>query len=117
MDLISLLYLLLGFAGGCIVTTLDTPEWQDSAPHAATLHKLVVARAFAGQGLGRDLVSWGEAWARDRRLAALRLDCWDENLVLRSFYRELGFSELHSVEAHGTNVRLFEKRLAGAPPS
>ena len=97
--------------GGCIPTILDTAEWQDGTASAATLHKLVVARPYAGQQLGRQLVRCAGAWARERGLSALRLDCWDENQALRRFYRDLGFAELHAVESHGTTVRLFEERL------
>ena len=102
----------LRLAGGCIVTTLETPEWQASDGEAASLHKLVVARAFAGRGLAARLVAWAEFWAREQGLVRLRLDCWDESTVLRRFYRDRGFEELHCVESHGIPVRLFEKRLA-----
>ena len=104
-------------AGGCIVTTTPTAEWEDHEHRAATLHKLVVTREFAGRGLGGRLVAWAESWAREHDRLLLRLDCWDGNRFLRKFYRDLGFEELQVVESHGAPVRLFERRLreAGTP--
>jgi hypothetical protein len=41
----------------------------------------------------------------------VRLDCWDGNHFLRSYYCSAGYAELESVESHGALVRLFEKQL------
>ncbi len=102
-------------AGGCIVTREPTAEWAERPGAAGYLHKLAVARSFAGRGLGAELLDWAERWTRSQGLAALRLDCWDGNEALRGYYREAGFDELEAVESHGYLVRLFDKSVGPEP--
>jgi len=96
-------------AGGCIVSTKATPEWSIRAGRAAYVHKLAVSRAAAGRSLGSQLLDHATQWASKEGLASLRLDCWDGNSVLRSYYRAQGFSELEAVASDGYLVRLFER--------
>ena len=46
--------------GGCVLTTRLDPIWEGRVASAAYLHKLVVARSCAGQGLGTRLVAASE---------------------------------------------------------
>lgn len=98
-------------AGGCVLSTEIDALWRRHPGRASYLHKLVVARYAAGAGLGAHLVRSAESWSRARSCEWLRLDCWDENDALRSYYRGLGFVELDPSESHGSVVRLFEKAL------
>jgi GNAT superfamily N-acetyltransferase len=103
-------------AGGCIVTSVASPEWSERPGPAAYVHKVAVARHAAGRGLGARLLGAAADWAREREWPRLRLDCWDGNAVLRRYYRDRGFAELDAVPSHGYIVRLFERTLAGEAP-
>ena len=98
-----------GLAGGCLVHT-TTPDVWTPAPEAAYLERLVVGRPWAGAGLGAQLIDAAEAWARERGLTRLRLDCWAGNDVLRATYRELGFAEVGVAPEEDYEVQLMERR-------
>lgn len=100
-----------GLTAGCIVSRSAVDGWADDPAEAAYLYKLGVARRAAGRGLGDAVIEAAAGWARERGLPRLRLDCWDGNTVLRSYYRARGFAELAAVPAQGFHVRLFERRL------
>lgn len=57
------------------------------------LGELAVDVSVQGTGVGRSLVEHVEAWARDRGLAAIRLDTGAANAGARAFYARLGFLE------------------------
>lgn len=99
-------------AGGCILAPSSTEEWAAHASPSLYVHKLVVARTHAGQGLGARILADCEARARAAGVMRVRLDCWDGNAKLRSFYRACGYRELEVVPAHGYLLRLFELELA-----
>jgi GNAT superfamily N-acetyltransferase len=100
-----------GLAGGCCLVSDPAPEWAGRAGDALYLHKLVVARPYAGQGLAHRLLAFCEERARAGAIVRLRLDCWDGNAKLRAFYRAAGFRELEAVPSFGYSVRLFEREL------
>lgn len=99
-------------AGGCFLVPDPTSEWAGHSGEALYLHKLVVSRAHAGQGLAQRLLAASEQRARDAGAARLRLDCWDGSTRLRAFYRAAGFRELEAAASRGYAVRLFERELA-----
>jgi GNAT superfamily N-acetyltransferase len=72
---------------------------------------LAVARFAAGQGLGARIVEACARAARERGKSLLRLDCWDGNEFLKSFYRRLGFRMLEAVPEGDYFIRLFEMDL------
>jgi len=94
--------------GGCALVPEPTAEWAFHSEPSHYVHKLVVARSHAGQGIGRLVLRWCQGQAQDAGMSRLRLDCWDGNAKLRAFYRECGFSELEAVHFDGYSVRLFE---------
>jgi GNAT superfamily N-acetyltransferase len=100
-------------AGGCTLVPDPTGEWAGRSGRALYLHKLVVARSHAGRGVAREILAWCEARARASGVPRLRLDCWDGNAKLRSFYRDCGYRELEAVPSHGYSVRLFERDVVG----
>jgi GNAT superfamily N-acetyltransferase len=54
----------------------DELFWPDLPPgESAFVHRLVVARAFKGQGVSEALLGWAIEHARGRGKKALRLDC------------------------------------------
>jgi ribosomal protein S18 acetylase RimI-like enzyme len=52
---------------------------------------LAVTAGARRMGVGRALMSAGEAWARDRGLPELSLDVWSTNEPALAFYRRLGY--------------------------
>jgi len=81
------------------------PElWNEveRAESAVYCHKLTVARAYSGQGLGAELLNWAGGVAHQEGRRWLRLDAWDTNASLHDYYRRQGFRYL---------------RIANRPPS
>lgn len=68
----------------------DLPEGQ-----SAFVHRLVVARAWKGQGVSHALLEWAAARTRELGRDALRLDCDASRTKLRQLYESCGFT-LHS---------------------
>ena len=98
-------------AGGCFLVPQPGPAWAGHSGEALYLHKLVVSRAHAGQGLAQRLLAGAEERARGAGVSRLRLDCWDGNARLRAFYRDAGYRELEAAPSLGYAVRLFEREL------
>ena len=104
--------------GGAIITSRPTDEWAHLPSSGGIyLHKLAVSRVASGQALGRRILDYCELAAQRDGATRMRLDCWDGNAALRSYYRSAGYSELDAVESHGSLVRLFEKSLSRIPAS
>jgi GNAT superfamily N-acetyltransferase len=99
-------------AGSLTLQDEDLETWGVNDGSALYLHRLVVARAHAGAGLGRRLLAWAvdEAQARGRR--SLRLDCVASNTFLRRYYAEAGFAERGEVDLGGVQLARFEIKLA-----
>lgn len=78
---------------------LWTPDERQEP--ATYIHRMVVRRAYAGQGLGAELLDW----AADRAARAgdgwLRADVWTSNEDLQHYYVARGFKHVRTVELHG----------------
>lgn len=65
------------------------------------LHKLIVSRAYAGQGLGSRLVDW----ASDRTAQAggrwVRINVWSTNERLQTYWTRQGFQHVRTVAGGG----------------
>jgi GNAT superfamily N-acetyltransferase len=62
-----------------------------SAP-AVYAHRLVVARDFAGWGLGAQLIDWtGLRGHQDYGAKWIRIDVWSSNVALHEYYTKRGF--------------------------
>ena len=79
---------------------------------AGYLHTLAVRRAWAGRGIGADIVRWAEDEARGRGRRFLRLDCAAGNRALGGYYRRLGFAPVGTAAVGGETMMLFEKSLS-----
>ena len=102
-------------AGGCVLSTVAPAVWSDAAADALYLSTLAVARFAAGQGVGAQIIdACTQATAR-RGKSRLRLDCWDGNDFLKSYYRQHGFNMLQTIPVQDYYVRLFEKPLLAGP--
>ena len=64
----------------------DLPEGR-----SAFVHRLVVKRAFKGQGVSQALLQWSVERARSLGRDALRLDCDADRPKLRRLYEDFGF--------------------------
>lgn len=90
----------------------DRRLWGDAPADAAYLHRVVVARRYAGRGFGSRLVAEAERLASAERRRRLRLDCAADNGWLNAFYARLGYAEVRVAAADGWRCRLREKPLA-----
>lgn len=91
------------------------PEMDAQEP-AVYVHRLVVKRDFAGQGIGASLVGlagdlafceYGARW--------IRVDVWDNNAGLHNYYRNLGFTTHSNAEAPEKGYRstaLFQRAIS-----
>jgi GNAT superfamily N-acetyltransferase len=77
---------------------------------ALYLHTFAIRRSLAGQGLGYQLLRWGEEQARGQGFPYLRLDCHHVNRRLRQYYVDAGFQSLHVI-AENPFGGIFHKRL------
>jgi GNAT superfamily N-acetyltransferase len=74
----------------------DRLFWPDLAGgDSAFVHRLVVRRAFKGQGVSTALLTWAVEHTRTSGKRWLRLDCDAERTKLRELYERFGF-RLHS---------------------
>jgi GNAT superfamily N-acetyltransferase len=85
------------------------PGWPESSDDCLYLSSLAVARFAAGQGLGTRIIGACDEAARKRDKSLIRLDCWDGNEFLKSYYQGEGFRMLEAVQEDDYFVRLFEK--------
>jgi len=65
--------------------------WSDLPDEAGYLHGLAVRRAFAGHGIGTEMLRHAERIVAAARKPYLRLDCWSENYPLCQYYERCGF--------------------------
>lgn len=74
----------------------DRLFWPDiEGDDSAFVHRLLVRRAFKGQGVSQALLAHAVALARSAGKRWLRLDCDAERVKLRQLYEAFGF-RLHS---------------------
>jgi GNAT superfamily N-acetyltransferase len=108
-----------GTAAATLTTDPDPdPYWSQHPPRPAVyVHRLVVARAYAGLGLGAALLDWA---GRTGRLAhganVMRISAWTTNPGLHDYYRRQGFSPrgFHPDDGYPSRAR-FEKLTSVIP--
>lgn len=101
----------------------DQPVWPEHERHRPALYvrRVVVARSYAGCGLGAALLDWAADVAkRDHGAVLIRIDVWTTNLELHAYYQGQRFArlpgrELRALAAYPSQA-LFE-REAGIPGS
>jgi GNAT superfamily N-acetyltransferase len=75
----------------------ELPVWPEHERHRPALYvrRIVVARSYAGCGLGAALLDWAADVAkRDHGAALIRIDVWTTNLELHAYYEEQRFTRL-----------------------
>ena len=98
-------------AGGCVLSDVN-PGLPNSSDEVMYLTSLAVARFAAGKGLGRQIIGVCEKAAYKRGKSAIRLDCWDGNHFLKTYYQGAGFKMLEAIPVDDYFVRLFEKDVS-----
>ncbi|TDD37406.1 GNAT family N-acetyltransferase [Actinomadura sp. KC06] len=98
---------------------LWTPE--ERAVEAVYLHRLVIDRAYAGAGLGAELIGWAgrEGASRQRDARLIRIDVWTDNVELHAYYRRLGFRHvaIRTTSDRTPSGALFERPLDPPEPA
>ena len=90
----------------------DPEFWgpADDPGAALYVHKLAVARRYAGWGLGEALLDWAGRHAQAAGRRWLRLDCAKANPRLQDYYRSRGFRHLRTVDLpHRASGALFQR--------
>jgi GNAT superfamily N-acetyltransferase len=94
------------------------PERQRREP-AIYVNRLVVSRAYAGEGLGAELVNWAgrKAWS-DYGARWIRVSAWTTNTMLHSYYQSQGFEAcgFHADDGYPSAAR-FQKATDNLPAS
>ena len=79
----------------------DPLFWPDQpSGESAFVHRLVVRRAFKGQGVSQAMLAWAAARTRSMGRRYLRLDCDADRIRLRAVYEGAGF-RVHSYRQVG----------------
>jgi GNAT superfamily N-acetyltransferase len=81
---------------------------SDDPGNALYVSKLMVPMAYAGTGLGAELLEWAGGRAYAAELLWLRLDAWTTNTGLHRWYQNLGFHHVRTV-AHRTSGACFQR--------
>lgn len=77
---------------------------------------MTVARAYAGQGLGAELLDWAGTRAALDGATWLRIDVWTTNERLQKYYLDLGFTHVRTVDlAHNPSGALFQRPARRVP--
>lgn len=77
-----------------VLTKVRSGELDDGNLEYAYVADLVVRKAYRGNGVGRQLLSTAETYARGEGARWLRISALAENDRARRLYRTSGFSEL-----------------------
>ena len=77
---------------GTVTILWDDPViWGEQPVPAGYVHNLIVARAFAGRGLGVGLLQWAEDYVTESGRSLARLDCGAQGHKLRDLYESVGY--------------------------
>jgi ribosomal protein S18 acetylase RimI-like enzyme len=78
--------------GTVIFQLHDKTYWPDMPEgDAAYIHKIIVRRSVAGQGLGAQIIAWAKEKAHSAGMAYLRLDTEAARAKLCALYESAGF--------------------------
>jgi GNAT superfamily N-acetyltransferase len=114
----------IAWDAGTPAATITVDRWAnpdlwtpvEAAEPALYAHKLTVARAYAGRGLGAELLDWAGTRAADSRARWLRLDVWTTNHKLQRHYLEQGFTHVRTVVlSHNPSGALFQRPARRLP--
>ena len=100
------------------VDTYAKARWEHEADadHVCVLHTLTISPRAGRRGLGKQFISFYEAFARENDCFELRIDTNERNLVARKMYKKLGYKEITILPTvfngiPDVNLVLMEKHL------
>jgi len=101
-----------GEAVATVTILTDDPQyWGARPPDALYVHKLAVARAQAGRGLGAEVIRWADRRAASLGREFLRLDCLGDSNGIRAYYEGLGFEHRGDLVLGNRNMSIYERRV------
>lgn len=92
----------------------DKQLWTDiELADSLIVHYLIVDLRFAGQGVGRKLLTHAAALTRARGRHWVRLDAWTTNSDLHAYYRRAGFhlARIAGPDSRSPSCALFERHI------
>ena len=92
---------------------LWTPD--ECAEPARYVSKVSVRRAYAGRGIGSQLLDWAGTQAARAGARWLRLDAWTTNTNLHRYYRDHGFHHVRTVVSDRPSGALFQRPAREVP--
>jgi ribosomal protein S18 acetylase RimI-like enzyme len=106
-------------AGVAAITTDQEPEYVNVSWNtnetAIVVHRLAVDPAFQSKGVAAALMQQAEAVARERQIAALRIDTNTQNEATQRLFPKLGYTLAGETEFSfrpGLRFLCYEKRLS-----
>lgn len=88
----------------------DRQIWGDvSDDDALYVHRFAVARAFGGQGLGKEMLDFAEQHGRALGKRYLRLDCVGHNHRLNEYYKRR-----YQFQGHASHIGMLFSRYEAA---
>ncbi|GAA4753174.1 GNAT family N-acetyltransferase [Actinomycetospora chibensis] len=81
-------------------TYADPDFWgpDDDPDGALYVHRMIVARDHAGEGIGDELTQWVEQFAGALGYDYVRLDCYRSNTGLHRYYKAHGWSHVRTID-------------------
>ncbi len=98
-------------AGTFILQWADPLWWGEQPADAGYIHKLAIRPAYAGQGVGLQMLNWAEKKTKTQGKKFLRLNCMAEDRKIRDYYEKAGFTYLRDVQGTKSLASLYEKPL------
>lgn len=91
----------------------DLIYWPGSiAGEAAYVHKLVVRRAYANEGLSTRVLEWATKKTGELNRSYLRLDCDASRGRLRRIYENFGFTRVDDIDLDGRIMARFQLEIS-----
>jgi GNAT superfamily N-acetyltransferase len=107
--------------GAVTLTEHDWLVWGMEQKNALYVHRLVSSRQAVGLGIGAAILRWAQDVARQRGKTCRRLETWDTNHKLRTYYEKQGFRHIRDAffpsdspvpeDYRGTRKSLYELTL------
>ena len=101
-------------AGAVLLLESDARAWGEDLGNdglALYIHKLSVRQAFAGRGVGEQIINWAAQHTKDQGRQYLRLDCHEDNAGLCNYYEKLGFQRVGTHESDHSTSALYQRDL------
>lgn len=104
---------------GTPVGTIALDQWaddglwsEDTLRRSLVIHRMILDRSAAGQGVGQAMLEHAEELAAQRGLDWLILDAWTTNTGLHAYYQRHGFEHVRTVREMPSGA-LFQRRVRG----